>query len=252
MTISHTLSPITPPVFSINPSPTPFSLPLLCSGVIDDHRRHEPYPPLSHHPAHPFLLYSGVIDDHRSDERFECQHKTPRQSDIIYDQVGECNFTVTHPLIYPTVSLHPEYTLTTHPLNTPSEHTLNTHLFNTPFQHLFNTPFQHTFSTHLFNTPFQHSRVGNAFFVVRIAVECALAISCILLMRAHKSFSVVLSDKYWEIYLFIKHFSEIMVLSAQLVISTAIKHYDVPRVLQTSGAVGTGVQIGKVPVPSRR
>ena len=73
-------------------------------------------------------------------------------------------------------------------------------------------------------------------------------------MRAHQSFSVVLSDQYWEIYLTVKHVSEIMVLIAQLVISTAIKHYDnyVPRVLQTTGTIGTGVQIGKAPVPSRR
>lgn len=35
------------------------------------------------------------------------------------------------------------------------------------------------------------TRVGNAFFVIRIAVECALAISCILLMRG-RQFSILI------------------------------------------------------------
>ena len=87
------------------------------------------------------------------------------------------------------------------------------------------------------------TRVGNAFFVAKIAVECSLAISCFLLMRARRSFSVVLNDSYWEAYLLIKHTSEVAALLCQLVISTAIKHYDVPRALL---GAQTGVGLGDV------
>jgi hypothetical protein len=48
-----------------------------------------------------------------------------------------------------------------------------------------------------------------------------------VLISERKSFSVVLSDKYWDWYITIKHVSEIVVLVSQLAISTAIKTVDV-------------------------
>ena len=44
----------------------------------------------------------------------------------------------------------------------------------------------------------------------------------------------MLSDKYWNWYIFIKHGSEIIVLLSQLIISTAMKSYDTPRLLSAN------------------
>lgn len=45
----------------------------------------------------------------------------------------------------------------------------------------------------------------------------------------NKSFSVVIYDKYWDWYIGVKHVSEIIVLVSQLLISTAIKTYDISQ-----------------------
>jgi hypothetical protein len=40
---------------------------------------------------------------------------------------------------------------------------------------------------------------------------------------------VVVKDKYWDWYIAVKHVSEIIVLISQLLISTAIKTYDLSQ-----------------------
>lgn len=110
------------------------------------------------------------------------------------------------------------------------------------------------------------TRVGNAFFFIRVAVELAFTASCFFQMKGamlcsdvlyrtveslstcsinesinfhlsltllsyagNHSFAVVIKDKYWDWYIAIKHVSEIVVLISQLLISTAIKTYDLSQ-----------------------
>jgi hypothetical protein len=54
---------------------------------------------------------------------------------------------------------------------------------------------------------------------------CLFALS----YAGNHSFSVVIKDKYWDWYIAIKHVSEIVVLISQLLISTAIKTYDLSQ-----------------------
>lgn len=72
--------------------------------------------------------------------------------------------------------------------------------------------------------------VANLFFISRVILELTLSISLIKLMTERHSFSVIISDKYWSIYIAIKHVSEIVVLTLELLISTAIKTYDNTKV----------------------
>ncbi|KAJ1428534.1 hypothetical protein B484DRAFT_396760 [Ochromonadaceae sp. CCMP2298] len=71
--------------------------------------------------------------------------------------------------------------------------------------------------------------VANSFFVTRVVLECALAVYLSTLMRDKHSFSVLISDKWWTVYIGAKHACEVLVLTLELIISTAIKSYDTGR-----------------------
>lgn len=43
------------------------------------------------------------------------------------------------------------------------------------------------------------------------------------------SFAVMMSDRYWSSYILLKHLCEVIVLTLELIISTAIKSYDTGR-----------------------
>lgn len=43
---------------------------------------------------------------------------------------------------------------------------------------------------------------------------------------ANHSIAVVMSDRYWSLYILLKHLCEVVVLTLELIISTAIKSYD--------------------------
>lgn len=73
----------------------------------------------------------------------------------------------------------------------------------------------------------------NMFFLIRVGIECAFALSIITLMRKSNSLSVLMSDKYWNIYILTRHISEIIVLSLELLISTPLKQYSNNRRQQT-------------------
>ena len=51
---------------------------------------------------------------------------------------------------------------------------------------------------------------------------------------------MVINDKYWDWYIGIKHVSEIIVLISQLMISTAIKTYDVSQPMHSSVPTARG------------
>ena len=65
---------------------------------------------------------------------------------------------------------------------------------------------------------------ANVFFILRVIVEAALAIGLALLAVENKSFYVVVSNVYWDVYINTKHWSEVIVLALELIISTTIKH----------------------------
>lgn len=67
---------------------------------------------------------------------------------------------------------------------------------------------------------------ANVFFVVRVILELTLTISLLVLFKRSQSFSVLLSDRYWTLYIALKYGSEVLVLTTELIISTAIKSYD--------------------------
>eukprot|EP01034_Spumella_vulgaris_P024359 gene24359-30688_t len=92
--------------------------------------------------------------------------------------------------------------------------------------------------------------VAHLFFVTRVVLEVGLSVCLVILMKDQHSFSVVISDRYWSLYVLLKHSSEVVVLGLELAISTAIRAYDTTGVNQrhnqpnttTSGLQQSGVQ----------
>lgn len=65
---------------------------------------------------------------------------------------------------------------------------------------------------------------ANVFFILRVIVETCLAVGLLLLAIENKSFHVVVSTVYWDVYINTKHWAEVIVLALELIISTTIKH----------------------------
>jgi len=80
--------------------------------------------------------------------------------------------------------------------------------------------------THLFYPP-----------CVIISLHELIFSSYLILFAERHNFSVIMSDKYWSLYILLKHLCEVVVLTLELIISTAIKSYDsrAQPVLHTSG-----------------
>lgn len=75
----------------------------------------------------------------------------------------------------------------------------------------------------------------NVFFLVRVATECTLAAVLVMNMYSSHSVSIVISDKYWLLYIIVKHSSEVAILLIEIVIATTINRYKSQR----TGTAGT-------------
>eukprot|EP01041_Mallomonas_annulata_P007316 gene7316-14914_t len=64
---------------------------------------------------------------------------------------------------------------------------------------------------------------ANIFFIWRVVTELLLTVMFVLAWKQNQNFNIILSNKYWDLYINIKHWSEVVVLVLELLISTAIK-----------------------------
>lgn len=67
---------------------------------------------------------------------------------------------------------------------------------------------------------------GNVFFFIRVVLECTFAISILICIKDKNDVLLLLQYNYWDMFIAMKHVSEIMVLILELIISTEIKTYD--------------------------
>mmetsp|Transcript_20461 Transcript_20461/g.34253 ORF Transcript_20461/g.34253 Transcript_20461/m.34253 type:complete len:407 (+) Transcript_20461:112-1332(+) len=92
--------------------------------------------------------------------------------------------------------------------------------------------------------------VANVFFVTRVVLEVSLAVSLIVLMRQNHSFSVIVTDRYWSLYIIAKHACEVLVLTLEMVISTAINSYGTSSLARMARPDGGEVRRSTAPVAS--